>query len=239
MSKREQRRQMESSWDQDHGNSLSLEDAVAAGYGLDLDKITPRVSIVKQADGTMRLGRFTLTTTSLEIPQDATEDEWGEVGQTLLQLRGSIQWHLGDWLVYGDARQWGETYRRLAAQFEYEVQTLRVLAMVARNVHSLIRNQQLSFAHHRLVAGLSPEKQRFWLERAANEGLTLSQMKEAIYNKPPAPSELRPGTREYLSALGKQIRRVGKGDRAAIETVRTMVWDILHWLDELDGGGDQ
>jgi hypothetical protein len=187
----------------------------------------------------MRLGRFTLTTTSLDIPQDATEDEWSEVGQTLLQIQGSIQWHLGDWLVYGDTREWGETYKRLAAQFEYEVQTLRVLAMVARSVHPLIRNQQLSFAHHRLVSGLSPEKQRRWLERAANEGWTISQLKEAMQKKPPTPSVLTPGTREHISALGKQIRRIGKGDRAAIETTRAMVWDILRWLDELEGNTDR
>jgi len=239
VSKREARRQIGASWDQDQGNSLSLEEASAAGYGLDLEKIAPRVSIVRQPDGTMRLGRFTLTSTSLDIPQDATEDEWSEVGQTLLQIQGSIQWHLGDWLVYGDTREWGETYKRLAAQFEYEVQTLRVLAMVARSVHPLIRNQQLSFAHHRLVAGLSPEKQRQWLDKAAAQGWTISQTKEAMRKKRPTPPNLKPGTREHISALGRQIRLIGRGDRSAIESARTMAWDILRWLDELEGNTDQ
>jgi hypothetical protein len=237
VSKREQRRQIEAAWDTDHGNGLSLEDAAAAGYGLDLEKVTPRVSIVRQPDGTMRLGRFTLTTTSLDIPQDATVDEWSDVGQTLLQIQGSIQWHLGDWLVYGDAREWGETYQRLAAQFEYEVQTLRVLAMVARNVHPLIRNQHLSFGHHRLVSGLPPEKQRHWLDRAVTEGWTLSQLRDAIHKKPPAPSQMRPGTSAHFSALKAHLRRVGKGDRTAIEKARVLVWDILQWLDDLEGVG--
>lgn len=127
----------------------------------------------------IQIGKFRITTTGLDIPDDTSEDEYADLGKYLLSLQGAVQWCIGDWIAFGDNHQWGETYKRLAEEFGYEEQTLRTFAYVARNV--LIRNQQLTFSHHRQVSGLEDQDaQAHWLEQAAKNNWTIKQMKAAM-----------------------------------------------------------
>jgi hypothetical protein len=109
---------------------------------------------------------FTMTPTGLIADEGATFEQWQKVGEVLQKLDASIQWLLGDWLVYGE-RVWGQTYEQIAEATGYEVTSLRQYAWVARGVDLSIRIDKLSFGHHMLVAGLEPESQRNWLGRAA------------------------------------------------------------------------
>jgi len=186
----------------------------------------------------MQYGRFTFTPTSLDIPENATNEEWADMGRVLMRLDGAIQWALADWLAYGEDHKWGETYQQVAAEFDYETETLYTYAWVARRVRANIRREGLSFAHHRAVARLPADKQRMWLQRALDgengKPWSVRQLKEEIKRAqiaiPPRiinQKLIDPNTR---SLFQKMWRRVAKGRTVDRESIR----QIREWLDEVE-----
>ena len=129
--------------------------------------------LVPKNDG-LYYNRICITETGLVIPSDITIKEYEDVGEFLLDLSSRMQWLLGDWLAFGSERQWGETYQRIATKFDYEVETLYSYASVCRKV--LIRIKDLSFSHHRLVMNMPPDMQRYWLEKALRESLSVNTL---------------------------------------------------------------
>lgn len=130
-------------------------------------------------NGGLTLGAWRLTTRGLVISPDATNTQWEQIGHFLAQMEGSIQWLIGDWMAAGE-RIWGRTYKQAAELFGYEEQTLRMLVSVSQRVDLLIRINNLSFAHHRLVVPRPHDEQRALLEYAAEVGLSLAQLRTAI-----------------------------------------------------------
>lgn len=129
--------------------------------------------------GGLTLGAWRLTTRGLIIGSDATDAQWEQIGHFLGQMEGSIQWLIGDWMAAGE-RLWGRSYKQASELFGYEEQTLRMLVSVSQRVDLLIRINNLSFAHHRLVASRPPEEQRAYLQYAAEMLFSLAQLKAAI-----------------------------------------------------------
>lgn len=143
----------------------------------DVDASVPNNALLTvDQDNNLHVGRFTLSSTGVSLPDDTQEDEYANLGHVLLQLQTSTQWLIGDWLNFGIDRQWGETYKAVAEHFGYEVETLWTYASVCRSVESLTRIKDLSFSHHRAVAKLSTEDQRIWLEHARGNGWSSKQL---------------------------------------------------------------
>ena len=63
-----------------------------------------------------------------------------------------------------------------------DVAILRDYTYVSRRVHMSRRTDKLSWTHHRLVAKLPPDKQRHWLELAANhpERISVKCLRKSI-----------------------------------------------------------
>jgi len=210
---------------------------VQSGLG-NLDAGAMRRALV--SEGQMVIGPFTLTPISLEISRQVNEQEWTELGKILLRLDTSLQWLVGDWLVYAE-REWGKTYQQVAEQFDYRVETLWSYASVCRAVDSLIRNQGLSFSHHRLVAGLPIDDQRQWLEYAAINSLSLSQMRTAMAGDSPALSSNLAYDRLFsrdnkpnISRFEKLYVKAGQGDRRASDNLLSQIEQHRRWLDEIE-----
>jgi hypothetical protein len=229
--------------DSEVATGLTLEQSVIEGYGLKgIERVGKRSLSI--ADDKFTYGRFTLTRTQLAIPEDATAEEWMEIGNILLRMQGAIQWHLGDWLAYGEDHQWGETYQEVAAKYEYEVGTLWTYASIARAINPLIRNQGLSFSHHRLVAKMAPDEQKYWLERAAAERWSLAQMKEAISQvsqKPPALSASEDRSLLFSPEIPRNVKKmlalglkVGQGDRTVGKKLLSQIEEHRRWLDDFE-----
>lgn len=167
--------------------------------------------LVPTGDGGFTYKRFQLTTTALVAPEDMSEAEWEDMGDKLLAMEGSIQWLLGDWLALSDNRTWGDTYQRLALKYDLEVDTLWHYALVCRAVKNWIRNPVLSFAHHRLVAGMKDkqtkepltDEQQHWLNTAALNGWSVKQLREAIHPTAPPDSEHQRNVQLSLEKLGR------------------------------------
>lgn len=149
----------------------------------ELKKLDPENAIVVRQDGMSKhYKQFELRETELLIPDDTNEQDWVEIGVLLMRMQGTIQWLLGDWLVYGMTREksgdWKGTYSRMQEIFGYELESLHTYASVCRQVPTLTRVKELSFSHHRAVTKFSenPDLQKKWLEKARENSWSAKEL---------------------------------------------------------------
>lgn len=135
-------------------------------------------------------GPFSLTRTGLVVDGDPTAEEWERAGDTLSEADGALQWWIGDWLLHGDGKpEWGDKYEAACEKFGREYQTLADYKSVAQQVKFSLRNENLSWMHHRCVAPLPPREQKKWLAKAEKEGWSAAQLRREIAEANP-PEEL-------------------------------------------------
>lgn len=102
--------------------------------------------------------------------------EWVTAGRRLGAIGRCSQWWIGDWLRYGASR-WGEKYAEAARVTGYDVASLRNIAWVASRFAVSLRSDKLSWSHHVLLAPLESSQQRYWLDRAARERLSVADLR--------------------------------------------------------------
>jgi hypothetical protein len=185
---------------------VSYEEAANATYGGrkneavnqwfgDIDPSTITESGIQvAADGALRAYDFRMTEIGLD-PENMSLDEenWKQLGQVLFRFDKSIQWLIGDWLLYGENNKWGEMLK-IAEEMGYEVATLYDYKYVAQHVNFSVRTENLSFGHHKLVSKLDAEQQQYWLEKAAYgdvddatqtaQSWSISRLREEMKGKP-------------------------------------------------------
>lgn len=121
----------------------------------------------------------------LTIHDSITVDEWKQLGQSLKQVEGSVQFWIGDWARYGDKRGFTGKYTDPKVYDELEEitgldrGTLQQYKWVGEAT-SCTRVQDLGFAHHREVAKLPVEKQEEFLKKASDEKLSVRDLREEI-----------------------------------------------------------
>ncbi len=120
-----------------------------------------------------------MTATGLDIPEGTEGPEWQDVGDMLRSLDSAVSWWLADWAAYAH-RVWNMTASEIAVMFNYEATTIEPYMSVAESIPGLIRNQAVSFSHHRRVAKMDVELQSRWIAFAAMHGLTLETFKVEI-----------------------------------------------------------
>lgn len=106
-----------------------------------------------------------LTATSWFPHAELPISDWVEQGRWLGAVGRASGWWIGDWVRYGNAR-YGDKYGPAAQLTGYDVQSLMNMAYVAGRFERTRRREALSFSHHAEVAGLAPEDQDLWLDRA-------------------------------------------------------------------------
>lgn len=176
-------------------------------------------------DKAMEIDKFRLTPVGLVINGAPTEQEWSSLGEILRRMEASIQWLIGDWLVFGE-REYKETYAKTVEATGYDYGTLRTYAYVCSKVDLSIRIDKLSFAHHQLVAPFqlpdgSPdtEKQAEWLQKAVENEWSIAQMREAMSRKRQIvePFISPKFDKSLLTLLGEYKKLEGEQRRRAIE----------------------
>lgn len=108
----------------------------------------------------------------LELPADLSFEQWSGIGSALQDVNRSLMWWIGDWLRYGE-RRWGEMYAQAVEETGKAYDTVRAAKWVAEQFSDddgspdfVRRRTNLSWAHHREVAGLSREEQDELLDDA-------------------------------------------------------------------------
>ena len=129
-----------------------------------------------------------ITRIGLQVSDDLSFSEWEAMASRFGAAMSSAAFVIGDWLVYGEDHFRGQgrlpgfeedaiASRKVSAEF-YEAAlrltgldrtTLATYAYVARRVPASLRNEELSWEHHKAVAKLEPHDQTKWLQ-VAREG---------------------------------------------------------------------
>jgi hypothetical protein len=134
-------------------------------------------------------------------PQGEVEhSDWLATGRRLGAIGRCSQWWIGDWVRYGTAK-WGEKYAEAARVTGYDAASLRNMAWVASRFDPSLRNDQLTWSHHVLLAPLDADAQREWLRRASEERLSVADLRLEL-------RALRKGERKSAAAAAVA------GDRA-------------------------
>jgi hypothetical protein len=170
-------------------------------------------------------GRAEITRTGMTIPDDLTVEEYSNLGGFLLDIGSRINWLLGDWLAYGENREWGETYHRVAEHFGYEYSTLRQYAYVCRNVNLSVRTDKLTLSHHQLVAQLEPDQQSHWLNLAAENNWSIKAMRNAMSGEIEATS--KPLWESLFTDFRKRTNKLNVEDRKALaDQLRELIAEL-------------
>ena len=104
----------------------------------------------------------------LVIKGTPTIEEWVAYGEKLRRVETSMNWIIGDYLVYGDFK-YGEKYAQ--ALDESMIRSWKVYHWVSKHVTPERRREELTWTHHRLVANLPAEYQTKLLQMSIDEGL--------------------------------------------------------------------
>lgn len=122
-------------------------------------------AIIPQEGGGFVYKRFSMSPIGMVLPEDASGDEWEEVGWALKAIDGAIAWWVGDWAQFA-MRNWNWTAAQVAERFDYTTETIETYAWVCGGIPGSIRNRAVFFSHHRHIAKMDEWLQRSWLEYA-------------------------------------------------------------------------
>ena len=116
--------------------------------------------------GGLSIPGMKLTPTGIIFNGKVTAANWAKAGEQLARYEGGLNWWIGDWLLYGEGKpEWGDKYEKAVELFGRELQALKDTKSVSKNVQLSLRNDNLSWNHHKAVSPLTPAKQKSWLKR--------------------------------------------------------------------------
>lgn len=128
--------------------------------------------------------KFTISRTGLEVHDHLSFEEWSSLAPLLNEAARGVAFVIGDWLIYGldrfaksekgdprntTSRVRSEDYEAAIHLTGLDRATLQTYAHVSRKVPSSLRNKDLSWEHHKIVAKLPPVDQQYWLKLAAHQ----------------------------------------------------------------------
>lgn len=128
--------------------------------------------------------KLTVTPTGLRFDADLTFEEWSAMAPQIGTALKSMAFVIGDWMIYGEekfavqpcipgledqrhVRVSSANYEATQAATGLDPATLKTYAYVSRRVPMSLRNNLLSWEHHKVVAKLATDKQAEWLATAA------------------------------------------------------------------------
>ncbi|MET9294029.1 LmbU family transcriptional regulator [Streptomyces sp. NPDC003077] len=166
--------------------------------------------------------------TALQIPQGMPLPEWRDLGRHIFLIANSSAWWLGDWLIYGQA-QYPNRYKHAIAETSLDYQTLRNYAWVARRFSPERRHEKLSFQHHAEVAGLPPEGQDMWLDRAEKFAWSKTELRRQIRKSRQPEPEVEDVVQFQVSLVADQKQR---WEAAAESAEKNLAEWIISTLDK-------
>jgi len=149
-------------------------------------------AIAKNDPRDISIGGMELTAVGIagELAKPPSVEEFQASLAFIGRAAGASNWWIGDLANHAD--KWGDEYVQLLDSLGLEYNTLREYARVAseeRGVSFAMRMANVSWAHHQVVAALTPKEQRYWLKKAQpKEGdttprLSVRELKQAIRAK--------------------------------------------------------
>ena len=150
---------------------------------------------------TTQTEKITVSPLGLSISGELTFDEWSALAPQIGSALRSMAFVIGDWLAYGEehfvqqplpgmedfcteraTKIKSDRYEAARAATGIDKATLKNYAYVSRRVPMSLRNELLSWEHHKAVAKLDEPKQLEWLAAAArlDDRLTVRRLRASI-----------------------------------------------------------
>ena len=166
----------------------------------------------------------TWSQSGITLDPDTTYDEWQEIGKRLMFLEKNIQFALGDWLNYGE-HKWGDKYAQAVQELPYSHGSLRDMAWVSKRFDLSERSDKLTWSHYRTVAALEDEVAQDVLQRAADDSLSVSQVRELVQSRGVSSHSLF----DRVAALEEIVRFVRQDCADSIEAVIAAYEEGFGW----------
>lgn len=154
-----------------------------------------------------------VTDKGLSFDKDIPFEKWEEITRTAAAMyEGTLVHHVRAMFLLGDALDFGEkAFGEAHAQaidqtrqlMRLHAKTVENAAWIARSVPPENRREELSFAHHEVVAKLEPPEQKTWLDKAEAEALTVAALKKEV--RAAHPSTRTPGNGKTKKAKGDKV----------------------------------
>lgn len=134
----------------------------------------------------VQIGRgFRLSVNGLTVQGQPSFAAAAAVGEQLRVGERAGPFALGDWYNYFTERFGEQASQVLDVEGGWSPKTCENYGWIAKSIaRERRRMDRLGIRHHQLVAALSPDKQKYWLDKAANddgdEPWTVRQLQEAI-----------------------------------------------------------
>jgi N6-adenosine-specific RNA methylase IME4 len=123
------------------------------------------------------IGAYSLLETGLEIRGRPSYENHVTVGAFIQRAHKASGWWLADWLRYGDTRgDWHELLDQAVEETGLTIKTLKNVRAVAA-IAPERRRADLEFGIHEAVAALSPDDQTLWLEKTAEHGWNVRELR--------------------------------------------------------------
>lgn len=146
-------------------------------------------------------------------------DEWCKAMNTIITIGNSVNWWVGDAILYGE-RRFGEMYAQAIEVTGWDYQRLANCKWVCSKVPPSVRNEKLKWTYHTYVAHLHPDQQEHWLSLAEIHQWTSRELKQAIKDaEQPNPT---------LESFKQGWREAMEGDTHSIDTL----WDGIDTPDD-------
>src|SRR5215471_18512107 len=121
-----------------------------------------------------------LTQTGLLLPANLPFEKWQSVLERLQGMEFSVMWWLGDCLRYGE-RAYGEKYAQALDATDYAYQTIADAKWVAGRFEISRRRENLTWSHHREVAGIEDDaEQDAFLDAAETGGWSKKRLRSEV-----------------------------------------------------------
>lgn len=147
------------------------------------------------------------TSCSLTIEDtDLSFERYEELLRAAGAVKNASSFWIGDLVNFGDAR-YGERYAQAIDATGLRYGTIANYAYVCSRVAPSRRIENLSFAHHEAVAKLEPADQSGWLQKAAGNGWSRDELRDAMRDagrlQPPEPPPAAkvPARQEVLTGM--------------------------------------
>jgi hypothetical protein len=145
-----------------------------------------------------------MTPGGLDVRGDPPLEEFGEALERAQAMGNNVTWVIGDLIVYGESREWGEKYTQYLSLTQRSYRTLLAMARVAKEFPPGKRKfiGKLSWSHHYEVLPLPSRERGILLEDAVRLDWGRDDIREHVKhamqlvrtNKRSDPLEIEPRT---------------------------------------------
>lgn len=108
-----------------------------------------------------------------------TFEQWSSCLGFVQKSEQAVHFWLGDIINWG-SQTFGEKYTQAVEVTGFDIGTLQNDCYISKAVPIDNRKSELSFEHHKIVAKLEPDEQKKWLEKAADENLTVKELRREL-----------------------------------------------------------